>query len=206
MRPALAFLVVVALLLVAGCGGGEDVRDARDRRGLRCRHETTETTTTASRHKGDAAAGKTVFASAGCGGCHTLADAGTNGSIGPNLDDAQPDYALVVERVTNGQGAMPSFKGQLTETQIQTSRRTSPRPPGPSRRPVIDLRAARSDPDGFRAALARRGVADEFDELLAADERWRELVPRVDELRSARSSPASRRPSRSRSSRPSRRS
>jgi seryl-tRNA synthetase len=49
---------------------------------------------------------------------------------------------------------------------------------------VIDLKAARSDPDGFRAALARKGAAEAFDELLAADERWRALVPRVDELRS----------------------
>jgi seryl-tRNA synthetase len=48
---------------------------------------------------------------------------------------------------------------------------------------VIDLRAARSDPDRFRTALARRGAADDFDALLAADERWRELVPQVDELR-----------------------
>jgi len=48
---------------------------------------------------------------------------------------------------------------------------------------VIDLRAARSDPDAFRAALARKGAAEAFDELLAADERWRALVPRVDELR-----------------------
>ena len=48
---------------------------------------------------------------------------------------------------------------------------------------MIDLRAARSDPDRFRAALARRGADAEFDELLAADERWRELVPQVDELR-----------------------
>jgi seryl-tRNA synthetase len=48
---------------------------------------------------------------------------------------------------------------------------------------VIDLRAARADPDGLRAALARKGAADAFDELLAADARWRELVPRVDELR-----------------------
>jgi seryl-tRNA synthetase len=48
---------------------------------------------------------------------------------------------------------------------------------------VIDLRAARADPDGFRAALARKGVGDAFDELLAADARWRELVPQVDELR-----------------------
>jgi seryl-tRNA synthetase len=49
---------------------------------------------------------------------------------------------------------------------------------------MIDLRAARHDPDAFRAALARRGAAEAFDELLAADERWRALVPRVDELRS----------------------
>jgi seryl-tRNA synthetase len=48
---------------------------------------------------------------------------------------------------------------------------------------VIDLRAARSDPDRFRAALARKGAGEAFDELLAADERWRELVPQVDELR-----------------------
>jgi seryl-tRNA synthetase len=48
---------------------------------------------------------------------------------------------------------------------------------------LIDLRAARTDPDGLRAAVARKGAADAFDELLAADARWRELIPRVDELR-----------------------
>jgi seryl-tRNA synthetase len=48
---------------------------------------------------------------------------------------------------------------------------------------VIDLRAARSDPETVRAAVARKGAAEAFDELLAADARWRELVPRVDELR-----------------------
>jgi seryl-tRNA synthetase len=49
---------------------------------------------------------------------------------------------------------------------------------------MIDLRAARSDPDRFRAALARKGADAAFAELLAADERWRELIPQVDELRS----------------------
>lgn len=68
---------------------------------------------------GDAAAGKSVFASAGCGGCHTLADAGSSGQVGPNLDDAKPARELVVERVTNGKGPMPSFKDQLSEKQIQ---------------------------------------------------------------------------------------
>ena len=48
---------------------------------------------------------------------------------------------------------------------------------------MIDLRAARANPEAFRAALARKGAAERFDALLAADERWRELVPAVDELR-----------------------
>jgi seryl-tRNA synthetase len=48
---------------------------------------------------------------------------------------------------------------------------------------LIDLRAARSDPDRFRADVARKGAAEDFDQLLEADARWRELVPKVDELR-----------------------
>ncbi len=68
---------------------------------------------------GDAAAGETVFESTGCGSCHTLEAAGSTGTIGPNLDEAKPDADLVVDRVTNGMGAMPSFKGQLSEKQIQ---------------------------------------------------------------------------------------
>ncbi|HMB18983.1 MAG TPA: serine--tRNA ligase [Gaiellaceae bacterium] len=48
---------------------------------------------------------------------------------------------------------------------------------------MIDLRAARNDPDRFRADVARKGAADEFDQLLEADARWRELVPNIDELR-----------------------
>ena len=49
---------------------------------------------------------------------------------------------------------------------------------------MIDLKAARNDPDGYRAALARKGAAEAFDAVLEADERWRALVPRIDELRS----------------------
>ena len=67
---------------------------------------------------GDAAAGKRVFATAGCTGCHTLADAGSSGDVGPNLDEAKPDAARVTMRVTGGQGAMPSFKDKLDGTQI----------------------------------------------------------------------------------------
>jgi seryl-tRNA synthetase len=49
---------------------------------------------------------------------------------------------------------------------------------------MIDLKAARNDADSVRAKLARKGAADAFDALLAADERWRALVPRIDDLRS----------------------
>ena len=83
--------------------------------------ETTETTTTETTPalEGDPVAGKAVFlGSSACGGCHTLADAGASGNIGPNLDDAKPSEELVVDRVTNGQGQMPSFQGTLTEQQI----------------------------------------------------------------------------------------
>jgi mono/diheme cytochrome c family protein len=70
--------------------------------------------------EGDPVAGKEVFlGGGGCGSCHTLADAGTSGSIGPNLDESMPDLALAVDRVTNGQGAMPAFEGQLSEQEIQ---------------------------------------------------------------------------------------
>ncbi len=48
---------------------------------------------------------------------------------------------------------------------------------------MIDLKAARSEPERFREALARKGAGDTFDELLDADRSWLELVPKVDELR-----------------------
>jgi mono/diheme cytochrome c family protein len=67
---------------------------------------------------GDPVAGKAVFETAGCKGCHTLKDAGATGTVGPNLDQAKPPLALVVERVTKGAGAMPPFKGQLSDKQI----------------------------------------------------------------------------------------
>ncbi len=66
---------------------------------------------------GDPAAGKEVFAAAGCAGCHTLADAGASGAVGPSLDASKPTPELVVEIVTNGRGAMPAFS-QLSEREI----------------------------------------------------------------------------------------
>jgi len=60
---------------------------------------------------------KTIF-TGNCGGCHTLAAAGTSGTVGPNLDAISPPLARVVEQIHKGGGGMPPFEGTLTEAQI----------------------------------------------------------------------------------------
>jgi len=112
----LALLAALLLALgAAGCGGGEETTATP---------ETVEgtlptETSGGAAGKGDPSAGKAVFETAGCKACHTLKDAGATGQVGPNLDEAKPSDDLVVERVTNGKGAMPSFKGKLTDKQIR---------------------------------------------------------------------------------------
>ena len=121
-RPlaALALLLAVVALVAAGCGGEEVTATPETVVGT----VPEETTTGASENlpalalEGDAAAGKEVFASAGCAACHTLSEANASGTVGPNLDDAKPSDELVVQRVTLGQGGMPSFKDQLQPQQI----------------------------------------------------------------------------------------
>jgi len=122
MRRAAALLFLIACsAALAGCGGGEEVTPTPETIvGTLPAATTAEESSTEpeSNVAGDAANGAKVFASAGCGGCHTLEAAGSSGSVGPNLDDAQPDAELVTDRVTNGQGAMPSFKDSLSEQEI----------------------------------------------------------------------------------------
>jgi len=76
------------------------------------------TTSAGGAPQGDPAAGKAVFTSAGCSGCHTLQAAGSTGTVGPNLDTLKPAYDTIVHQVENGGGAMPKFEGQLTPAQI----------------------------------------------------------------------------------------
>lgn len=65
------------------------------------------------------AKGKELFGNFGCGGCHTLADAGATGRIGPAFDgDPNLTEAFVTDRVTNGQGSMPAFGGQISDADI----------------------------------------------------------------------------------------
>ncbi len=121
-----AFVAVAALLFALTMGGvivfaaeGGEENAAEPATATETGGSTGTTTEAGGAAAGDPAAGEAVFASAGCGGCHTLKAAGSSGAVGPNLDDAKPDAALVVERVTNGKSPMPPFKGQLSEKQIQ---------------------------------------------------------------------------------------
>ena len=61
---------------------------------------------------------KVVFQSS-CGTCHVLADAGTTGTIGPNLDQSKPQLQEAITQITNGGGGMPPFRGTLSEQQIR---------------------------------------------------------------------------------------
>jgi mono/diheme cytochrome c family protein len=97
-RPLLVVLAALTLT-AAGCGGGEKASDTN--------------------LPGDADKGKQVFADAGCGGCHTLRAANATGSKGPNLDTVGPGYQRVVEQVTNGSPAMPSFEFKLGKDEIR---------------------------------------------------------------------------------------
>jgi uncharacterized membrane protein len=64
------------------------------------------------------AAGKQLFETVGCTSCHKLRDAHATGVIGPDLDAAKPSRALVIDRVTHGQGAMPPFANRRSAQQI----------------------------------------------------------------------------------------
>jgi mono/diheme cytochrome c family protein len=113
MRLLRATLTLGAVCLVlpvglAACGGDDDAAN------------TTTAATSSEASGGDAGAGQEVWVVAGCGGCHTLAAAGSEGQLrGPNLDELQPDYDTVLNQVTNGGGGMPVFGERLTEQQIR---------------------------------------------------------------------------------------
>jgi mono/diheme cytochrome c family protein len=103
---------------------------------------TTTTTATTTTGPSEVADGKTLFQE-NCSSCHTLADAGAGGTIGPNLDDLQPSRATVKSKVESGGGGMPSFGGRLTPDEIDAiaayvasvAGKSSGQPPPPSNQP-----------------------------------------------------------------------
>jgi mono/diheme cytochrome c family protein len=139
-RKFLILLVIVASLLgalvVAGCGGGssssseattseeaepETGGGAAEEEEAEAEEPAEEEAETGGAEAGGesaaVAAGKTVF-TANCGTCHTLKEAGTSGTVGPNLDELEPDMPTVEKQVETGGGGMPAFKGQLSAEEI----------------------------------------------------------------------------------------
>ena len=108
---AVLLLVAASLALVgAGCGGDDDSNSAEP--------PATATAPDDGAGAGDAANGEQVFASAGCGSCHTFEAAGSTGSVGPNLDESSVSFDAAVEQVRDGGGAMPSYGDELSDQEI----------------------------------------------------------------------------------------
>jgi mono/diheme cytochrome c family protein len=106
-RIAVGLVALVLCIGAAACGGDDEETGT-----------TTEETTTTETTTGETAAdGREVFV-ANCGSCHTFADAGTTGTIGPDLDQLTVDAAAVEAQVRSGGGGMPAFEGELTDDEI----------------------------------------------------------------------------------------
>jgi mono/diheme cytochrome c family protein len=112
MQCRLAFMqAIAAAAILAGCGGDEG--SAHEQMG------------TAAERTGDLTAGRLVFLGAGCGRCHTLAAAGTSGTIGPNLDEHLTEHEhggdlleFIEAQVRRGGRRMPGFESRLSEQEI----------------------------------------------------------------------------------------
>ena len=64
--------------------------------------------------------GKEIFLEAGnCAACHTLANAGSNAMVGPNLNEIRPDIQRIIMAVRNGIGVMPAMEGILSDQEIE---------------------------------------------------------------------------------------
>ena len=131
-----ALLAGVCSLGVAACGGSSDDgtvdrspgrierRRAGHHRGARRfdggRHHGGGHTAAADDGAAAGAAGKAVFTS-NCGSCHTLADAGTTGAVGPNLDDLKPDAARVSTRSRSAVARCPRSRARSPTPTSRTS-------------------------------------------------------------------------------------
>jgi mono/diheme cytochrome c family protein len=109
----MTFAALLLGLALAGCGGDDDGDEATPPPPP----PPAETGDTGGDTGGEAS-GEAVFASAGCGGCHTFTPAGSSGAIGPNLDEISVSVEQVEEQVRNGGGSMPAFGDELSDAEI----------------------------------------------------------------------------------------
>jgi cytochrome c6 len=137
----LLILALAGALVVSGCGGGGSTTSATTEEGAPSSEEEAAEEPTEEGETGGAEAeeeegltekearsgegslsaeGKEVF-TANCGSCHTLKAAGTTGTVGPNLDELEPELAIVEHQVVNGGGPMPAFgnEGILNAKEIK---------------------------------------------------------------------------------------
>lgn len=108
VRTAVLLAASASVAFAAGCGSDDSGSSSGGSGGSSGGSQITAST------------GKEIFQKAGCVSCHTLADAGGAGNIGPNLDEKRPSKDEVVRYVTEGDGRMPAFKDRLTAEQIET--------------------------------------------------------------------------------------
>ena len=104
MRRTLVPALVASVLLAAGCGSSNDNQGQTPGGG-----KGSTSTQGGGGNKGTetASSGKQLFTDT-CGSCHTLKDAGTSGSFGPDLDQIKPDKQTVLHQIANGGGGMPA--------------------------------------------------------------------------------------------------
>lgn len=110
IRPLIILAVVGVGLTVAACGGSSSGASEQG-------SSTAQTTGGSSTGAVASAEGAKIFAS-NCAQCHTLLAAGSQGSVGPDLDQRAPDLARVKSQVTNGGDGMPAFADVLSSEQI----------------------------------------------------------------------------------------
>ena len=116
-RPGLIAAALLGAIVLAGCGA-QGVASPTPQTVVGTIATKTFPVVPAFHAKGDPKKGGSVFASAGCGSCHTLQAAHSTGTVGPNLDALKPDYQAATAQVTNGGAGMPAFNGQLNTKQI----------------------------------------------------------------------------------------
>jgi hypothetical protein len=95
----LRLLLLLLVGLLAGCGGGDGDGDGGD--------------------GAETSAGASIYAEQGCGSCHTFSPAGSTGTVGPSLDDADVSFERAVQQIRDGGNGMPAFGDKLSEQEIE---------------------------------------------------------------------------------------